>query len=122
MELSERTIGIWFVPIRSPAGDWMAALNRDSERSFTATFRFRWYDPDDPANDAFSGQDRKSWYQAKSKDITEAEAVESIRMIADGMAIHAGCEPTELMMGEGGVEELLERMAQQSWAHIKMLN
>lgn len=59
LRLDETIRAVYFLSGRDQ--DWMAAVNEPTAGTFDMTMRFRYYDPDDPGNDAWSGQDRKQW-------------------------------------------------------------
>lgn len=46
--------------------DWMAGVNTNPDGSISLRYRFRYYDPFEPDNDAHSGKDRKHWRQMDS--------------------------------------------------------
>ena len=54
-----------------PGGDLLASIEPLADGA-KFTFRFRWYDPDEPHNDAFSGKDTKSWYNVSCKSLKDA--------------------------------------------------
>jgi len=56
MELSENTIGIWYVQT-SETSDWLMTVNEDNE-SYDMTYRWRYYEDDKN----FDSDDRKTWY------------------------------------------------------------
>lgn len=47
--------------------DWMAGVNELPNGCVNVCYRFRYYDPADPGNDAWSGKDKRSWFGAEGK-------------------------------------------------------
>lgn len=65
IEINDKLRAIYFASGHEQ--DWMAALTEDPPGCFNVVMRFRYYDPADPGNDAWSDQDRKSWCEAHGK-------------------------------------------------------
>jgi hypothetical protein len=68
-------LAFWVIPYPANDADMMGVIWRDGDTGeYLGEARFRYYDPLDPANDAFSGKDRKHWYTMKfdkRPDLTE---------------------------------------------------
>jgi hypothetical protein len=125
MVIDEKTLGIWFVPIKPNAmssgeGDWLGSLRKEDDH-YEMKFRYRWYDPAQP--DPWAGGDRKTWYNVRLNHTNPDDAIMSARLmvkvVLDAQS-YGGVtdlpESTELLMDERGHENLLERLLEQDFA------
>lgn len=112
---TDHVIGFWFVP--GDEKDWMACIWIRGEE-LQGTYRFRYYDPEDPGNDAFSGQDRKSWHSLKAKKEQQEKLVESMHDLAKLVSEHHG-EPVYWVPVNDTGEKAVEVLTAQPWCHVK---
>lgn len=73
---------IWFVG--NKRGDWMGKLVKQDGK-WLFEYRFRYYDPADPQNDAWSGKDTKSWYAFQSKDDSDEQRDRLLYLLEHGL-------------------------------------
>ena len=110
-------VGMWFVP--GEEMDWMGCLwVTQGTDTVIGRYRFRYYDQEDPGNDAFSGKDTKRWYSMKGKveDLTELE--KSLHKAAALVADKQGSDVYFVEVRANG-EKAAELLAKQPWAHVK---
>jgi len=114
IELSEKTIGVWAVSIDAES-DWLGACWRDGD-NYVMAYRFRYYVDDL----TFDSKDRKNWYECKvsvsenSEDHVVAAMRESARLLWE----KSGGKRYEIMMDGGGIDRMLEDMA--NWPMVSM--
>lgn len=113
--------GIWF--IGDGRSDWMASLFKNDGR-WVLEYRFRYYDPNDPNNDAHSGKDKKSWCRAEGKDDSD----ETAEKLADGInkVLRPVMEFRYLskmdfvdMHCRNDEPRFIEQLSSRKWAHMK---
>lgn len=92
IKFDENTVGIWYVQL-SDDSDWLASVWMDDGKG-KLCYRFRYYKDDK----VFESEDRKNWYDLETGD-TE-KLIETVRMLAAGMATGSGVEVYELMMSD----------------------
>jgi hypothetical protein len=109
-------IGMWYVQIDSMS-DWMGYLKKEPDGVVSVEYRFRYYDRDDPDNDAHSDKDTKSWGGAHSK-MEPAEAIEYMRFIANAMCVMGG-KMYEVLMHDGDTDRFMRELSEQPFAHVK---
>ena len=115
--------GIWFVG--NATGDWMGSVYKEDGK-WMLEYRFRYYYPNDPGNDAFSVQDKKNWYKFGTKDDSEedrAKMVQAIEMIMPVMALKYGnkVDFVDLDCDQSSPKFFFE-LASRPWAHVKQVS
>lgn len=113
IEITERTIGIWFLLLEEKS-DWMAALWHEDD-GVHLSYRFRYY-RDDKLDE--TSKDRKSWYSLTTGETAQV-SVRAIRDLIEGMQEELGAgQSWEILMGERSVEEFTEEFISMPWAHV----
>lgn len=118
MVIDEDTVGLWFMDL-TETSDWMGHLRMEGGRP-VLTYRFRYYDPDDPGNDPFSGKDTKNWFTAAHAG-TREEAIEATRQMVREMERLTGNGCHEILMRGGNVKRFMNALSRNKWAHLKRL-
>lgn len=117
-DVTENTIAIWFLQL-TDISDFIAHLKKTDE-GLVLQYRFRYYDEEDPGNDAFSGKDRKTWYTAKWKGVEAKELViETVRTMLGRMEEASGYKSDELLMQNGDLDAFFEEFKKRPYAHLK---
>jgi hypothetical protein len=103
--------------------DWLAGLNEEADGSITMQYRFRYYDPKQPHNDAFSGQDTKRWFTAHGKPgiPTLADALVACQKLMDelqaaGYVPKGGCV-CKLVRGTMTQEQMMAEFSKLPFVH-----
>ena len=105
--------------------DWMGAINQQADGSVELTYRFRYYDPEDPDNDSWSGKDRKKWYEVKGKpgQPTLEKALETMQEIMDELQAKGytpkGGPACKLIRGSMTVEQMFDEFSKLPFVHTK---
>lgn len=103
--------------------DWLAGINEMPDGSVNAHWRFRYYDPQDPRNDAHSGQDKKNWYKADGKpgSPTLAAALAAMQGVMDEMQAHGYVHPggvaCKLVRGSMTTAKFFEEFGKLPFVH-----
>lgn len=102
--------------------DWMAGINQQPDGTLTLSYRFRYYDPADPGNDAHSGKDRKSWTHMSSKPGTplqeSLDAMQKIMStIEDAGYVPKGGISCTLIRGSMTTEQFMEAFSELPFVH-----
>lgn len=114
MELSEKTIGLWFVCGEDK--DWMGAAVSQDDGTVNISYRFRYY-VDDKAHDS---ADKKNWYECNVVD-SPAKVIEVMRKLVDKLVEEEG-EPHEiLMVNHGSMESFIAELESLPWIHMKQV-
>lgn len=110
---------VWFVSWRDT--DWMALVYRDSaEAPWRLTYRFRYYAPG--RTDAFQSGDKKSVYDARTKDGSDASRVSAVDVCdraAAALVKDAGATCSKVIV-QGDTDRYTDLLVKQPWAHIKV--
>ncbi len=103
IELTEHTIGIWFVTL-GEKGDWLGSVWK-TDKGYEIAYRFRYYVDDK----TFDSEDKKHWYKSEiSKDSgDEAKVIQVMRDVSEVLWIAGGGKRYEVMMESGGIEEFM---------------
>ena len=122
MKLTKDTVGLWYFQVNETT-DWLAHLFKIDDGAFKLETRFRYYDPDDPGNDAFSIKDRKSWYELTIREQDVAVVLKKVRFVVMMMEKQSnhGEPAVELLMDEQGVDGLIDRLKAQPFAHTQTI-
>lgn len=112
-----KTIGLWFMSL-TPIQDWLCSLRQGDDGKIEMVYRFRHYDADDPANDPFSGKDKKKWFKVTIPSTPE-KAIEAARQLVAKLEEASGNTADEILMGPGGADEFMAMYASMPWAHMK---
>lgn len=115
IEITEKSIALWYVEIPHPPQNLMAHLARGENGAFDLVYRFR-YKRD---NKAFDSKDDKSWYGGTITNHTEAQALEKMRMLIGILAKKSSGQLYELLRGTGTVEQFMEQLGKMPWAHMR---
>jgi len=121
IQVSENTIGIWWSNILQGAGDILVHLEKESDK-ISMTMRIRYYDPDDPSNDPFSGKDEKKWVSSICKSMNVEKEKETIRYMLKNLDILSNSqgELFEILMNEKGMGDFIERFSKLPFVHLKV--
>jgi len=106
IELSERTVGIWFIQLQ-PNQDWLASVYTTKEGEVKGTYRFRYYVDEK----SFGSEDRKSWYSLNTNE-SVSQVLAVFREIYNTMSDVSGGEHYEILMDETGIDGFMERFKQ----------
>ena len=119
IELSERTIAIWFISL-DPASDWMGHLEEtEVAGTFRMVYRFRYYQGDQDLQFEES-EDKKVWYELKAEDTTKAQVLHDMRDVVTKLAgATVNREYDEILMDEGGLEAFVEQLQSRSWTQFE---
>lgn len=104
--------------------DWMAGINRAPDGTLTLNYRFRYYDPADPGNDAHSGKDRKSWTSMSSgPGAPLQESLDAMQKIMSTLEA-AGYKPKDgisctLIRGSMTTDQMYEAFRKLPFAHAR---
>lgn len=113
IEITERTIGIWFLYLND-SSDWMAGLWREDD-GIHLSYRFRYY-RDDKLDE--TSEDEKNWYSLMTGESVQV-SIRTVRDLIEGMQEELGAgESWEILMGERGVEDFTKEFLSMPWAHI----
>ena len=112
MEISDDTIGLWFVD--GPDCNWMLTLFKEGNL-IKGTYRFRYFADDK----AFGSEDRKSWTNLTSGK-PERESVEDIRLMAKMISLKFGNPVDELLKGDLSVGDFTREMMKRDYIQMTM--
>jgi hypothetical protein len=119
IELSEKTIGVWYMQVTQDSDFLGAATEVDD--GFEITYRFRYYKDDK----TFGSDDRKNWYEWKTSESKE-KVIEIMRGVITRMRQKDGNIPVsdchELLMNEDGIEEFMEVFTSMPFADSMVLS
>jgi hypothetical protein len=118
IDLTERTICIWYVEMPKQQANYLGALERLDDDYLQYTFRFR-YKRD---KKIFDSEDEKNWYSFKTKCARgeEHSAITKIRMVTRLIADKEGGEFYELLRGAGTLEQFFSQFAALPFVHGKL--
>lgn len=95
------------------------AMTTPPPEKFEVIYRFRWYDPDDPRNEAFSGKDRKSWYVMPNLSLDKAFEVSEV--LLEGFRKIGVKTIYELIRGEDETDDsFMNRFQEAPFVHMKI--
>lgn len=103
--------------------DWLAGLNEEPDGTVTMRYRFRYYDPKHPHNDAFSGQDEKRWFTAHGRpgSPTLAEALVQCQKLTDELQaagyVPKGGSVCKLVRGSMTQEQMMQEFGKLPFVH-----
>lgn len=125
IELNPSVVAIWFLGGGAPR-DWMACLSRLPDDRLKLTYRIRYYDSQDPGNDAFSGKDKKKWSGWVTKTPVLAsefeEHITNVRAAAVSLA-DAGFQPPGYKLYEvvnnGDFEAFVKKFLEMPFIHAR---
>ena len=120
MTLDENTRGIWYCQTIPEEQDFLMTLNRLEEGHYEITYRFRYYNSDDP----FDEKDRKSWYRAEARTKNEEEIISGIETLLESLAAATDNENgfTELLRGDRPFDDFMEEFMKQDFVHAKHIH
>lgn len=117
IELTERLLGIWFVECDEKT-DWLGSLERDEEKGGVIfTYRFRYYVDDK----SFDSKDRKNWTSFHIGGESGEKAVDVVRKLCVHLSTVDDGKIYECLMGDGGMDEFMEKFEQMPFAKVKKL-
>jgi hypothetical protein len=104
--LDEKIVGLWNFHMKTPEGDYLAAI-RELERDvkYELTYRFRYYKDDK----VWDSKDEKHWCQGTLSG-TRHYAVSSFQMIVNMLAKMQGSPTYEVLMDEKGLDDFMRRV------------
>jgi hypothetical protein len=115
MILDETTVGIWYCATIPGEQDFLLTLNRIAEQHYEITYRFRYYNSDDP----FDEEDEKSWYSGETKGKNEEEVINAIQTIMQAVAADGF---TKILRGDRPLEEFTEEFMEQDFVHAQKVH
>lgn len=115
--ITPATVGMWFIPLNNMS-DFLGGLEQKGPALFVFTYRFRYYDPDEPNNDPFSGKDLKSWYEV-TIPLSREEAIFTIRDMTKKLSGVFRAECDEVLVIDGNVAEYFEIIKGRAWNHME---
>ena len=118
MQLNENTLGIWYCLTIPHKQDFLLTLNRVDEKSYDITYRFRYYNSDDP----FDENDEKRWASAKTENQSEEQVIASVHSVLEALSSISGNDYTEILRGDRSFEEFMEEFMQQDFVHMQTVN
>lgn len=121
IEINSNTVGIWFFSPDNQNGDLLVTLYRDPElQTLKILGRIRLYDESDPGNDAFSGKDKKEWFEATCKSSNPQEETKKAREFVELFKQGFGKGTVyEVLMDEKGEEDFKRRFWKMPFVHAK---
>lgn len=115
IQITERTVGMWFMRLNE-ASDYMAHLETLEGGGYKLTYRFRYYNSDEPWDD----KDRKEWYAVGMKPETTIEqALDVVRNLVGVMSVVSGFECDEVLKKDMNVDAYLEVLKARPWMHMQ---
>jgi len=117
MELTENTVGIWYVQV-SKESDWLMTVNEDDE-TYNMTYRWRYYEDDKN----FDSEDRKSWYSATTlKDkISKEKLIANMREAVELILNFPGSEKSwELLMEDHDIKAFMKKFEALPFVHMEV--
>lgn len=111
---------IWF--LEGGDKDWLAFLYKDPGEKWIFHYRFRYYS-EDPKQDPFHDNDRKTWFMfAITAEKPEEEVLKNCDTVAEAM-LAAGFGPKlhKLLVRTDVTEAVMAAMESQPWCHVKAL-
>lgn len=118
MRLDENTLGVWYCLTIPHKQDFLLTLNRVGEKSYEITYRFRYYNSDDP----FDEKDEKSWASAKTENQSEEQVIASVHGVLEALSSISGGDYTEILRGDRPFEKFMEEFMEQDFVHAKTVN
>lgn len=116
--LSENTIGLWFVAMSGQ--DWMAHIEERKD-SYHLEYRHRYYRDDKN----FDSDDEKNWYAADmpKEEITKKQAIELIDSCAKGAEELFGGKLTKIMKcADESLQQFLDRFQKLPFVHVQKVS
>jgi hypothetical protein len=115
----DNLVGLWYIQT-TEMQDFLAALMKDGE-GFRCEYRFRYYDPEDPGNDAHSGKDTKSWYVMDIKEPDRREVLGKLRLSWAAVARMAGGQTLYEVVRQHGetTDSMVARWVAMPFVHTK---
>jgi hypothetical protein len=113
IEVNENLLGMWYYPI-DPGSDWMGALSRTDDSNYMLKYRHRYYVDDKTGPDS---EDTKNWYEGKLPAESDDQAIELMRTAVNAIASAIGEDVTEVLVKDGDIEQFVEELSNQSFAH-----
>lgn len=120
IEISERTIGLWYVQLGRPGeSDWLGSLYRTKEGALEAQYRFRYYKGDQSLHFEES-EDESSWYQMEIDGDDIDRAVGVMQFIVEKLWTESGGQRYEILMSqEGNKDAFMETLKKMPFANFK---
>ncbi len=112
MEITDDTIGIWFVD--GPDYNWMLILFKEGNL-IKGTYRFRYFEDEK----AFGSKDGKSWTNLTSGK-AEKETIEDIREFSKVISLKLGNPVDELLKGDLSVGDFTREMMKRDYMQMSM--
>lgn len=107
--------------IAGPMQDYMAGVNERDDGSCEVRLRFRYYDPRDPDNDAYSDKDAKSWHGYMAPNLSAA--LDAMQLVYDQLLAHGyakdGRLACKLVRGKMSLEEFRDVFMAQPFVHAR---
>ena len=114
VEISERTIGLWFMTLNETT-DFLAGL-QSTDEGFELRYRFRYYKEESP----WSDKDEKHWYTVRiDKSKSKAEAIQATQIVVQILEQKSGQQCDELLVKNGDIGAFMRELHSQQWAHMK---
>lgn len=118
--VDDNIVAMWFLVVDAGI-DWMGGLSRMPDGSMRFANRLRYYNPE--SRDPHDGKDRKKeqiLLLRPEGQGTEADLIEQVRRVVGELTQHAIGPLYELLRGNRSVEEFMDELKRQPWAHTKV--
>lgn len=116
--LDEGIRGLWYCSLVPDKQDFLMSLSLVEEGHYEITYRFRYYNSDDP----FDPEDKKDWFRAKITNLKEKEVIEKARVVAHSFATFANAELTEVLRDNRPLDKFTEEFMKQEFVHVKSVH
>jgi len=105
---------IWYISL-TETSDWLMGLS-EMEDSFCISYRFRYYNSDDP----FDKDDKKNWYKAKAKKskTTLTETLQGCSLAFSELKTIAETTGYELIRGAGSLDDFMDEFKTLPFVHM----
>lgn len=117
IELSEQTIGVWFVALNDTT-DFLGSIWRADGGELKLAYRFRYYEGDQSLEFEKS-QDRKNWYAMDLKGETEEKAIAVMRLLVEKLWKDSGGQRYECLVDYHGFDDFVERFKSMPFTSFK---
>ena len=123
IEIDENTVALWYTELGildNGTANFLAQLKKTDE-GHLLTYRLR-YEGNDPH--PWTGNDKKSWYQAKIRGKDTGEVLQEMRnfvRMVKGAAPDNTSPVNEVLMVEGDVQDFLKHLASYEWASVRKI-
>lgn len=116
IEITEKTVGIWFLTIADDQ-DWLCGVTEvEPEKEYKLAYRFRYHKD----GKVFDSADEKSGATVTAK-CSRAYVLAAVKRLANDMkTLGAIGELDELMMKSGDVDKFVNALMEKPWAFVRI--